>query len=93
MSEHIALEPDITKIVIHYNDGTEEVISKGFVANIDDLPEGADGEAVANIKMVGMGGRDLYLLVESVLLLADKFGFFNRIKEAVNDEITETDIR
>ncbi len=43
--------------------------------------------------MVGMGGRDLYLLVEAVLAFANKIGLFDRMKEAKEDEITEADIR
>ena len=93
MSEYMAVDSDITKIVVYYDNGTEYVIAKGFVANIEEIEE--DGEPAVKMEthMVGMGGRDLYLLVEAVLAFANKIGLFDRMKEAKEDEITETDIR
>ncbi len=39
MSEHMAVDSDITKIVVYYDNGTEYVIAKGFVANIEETEE------------------------------------------------------
>lgn len=46
-------EKDVKKIVIHYEDGTEKVIDKGFFCNMKE----EDGSAVLEFTMCHVSGR------------------------------------
>ncbi|WP_206458668.1 hypothetical protein [Anaerovorax sp. IOR16] len=62
---------EIKKITVENTDGTIEVISKGLVANYSD---GEDNTVTFN--MVGIGGKDLYAIVMSMVSLGEQMGFF-----------------
>ncbi len=68
---------DIEKIKIEYTDGTEVAFKKGFVAEIVEGNE----DATVTFHMAGMGGKDLFMLVESVVQLGDRLGMFNGLRE------------
>ena len=53
-------EKDVKKIVIHYEDGTEKVIDKGFFCNMKE----EDGSAVLEFTMCHVSGREIELIVE-----------------------------
>ncbi len=67
-------ERSVKNITLTYEDGSTEVIEKGFVAR---FIEHEDGEATASFDLVSMGGKDLYMIVSAMLQLGDKLGFFN----------------
>lgn len=60
------------RIIIEYEDGTIEEIEKGFVARLSENDE----TITANFSLAGVAGKDLKLLVLSVLELAQKLGLF-----------------
>ncbi len=66
-------EKDIEKIKLQFEGGEETEIKKGFVAEI------VEGEEAATVTfhMVGMSGKDLTILVTSVIQLGDRLGMFN----------------
>lgn len=66
-------ERDIEKIKMQFEGGEEAEIKKGFVAEI------IEGEEAATVTfhMVGMGGKDLTLLVTSVIQLGGRLGMFD----------------
>lgn len=57
-------EKDVKKIVIHYEDGTEKVIDKGFFCNMKE----EDGSAVLEFTMCHVSGREIELIVEGCLM-------------------------
>mgnify|MGYP001851668669 CR=1 FL=1 len=65
-------EKDVEKIVIHYEDGTEKVIDKGFFCNM----KGEDGSAVLEFNMCHVPGREIELIIEGCLQLGFKLGIF-----------------
>ena len=70
-------EKDVKKIVIHYEDGTEKVIDKGFFCNMKE----EDGSAVLEFTMCHVSGREIELIVEGCLQLGFKLGMFDDKKE------------
>lgn len=70
-------EKDVKKIVIHYEDGTEKVIDKGFFCNMKE----EDGSAVLEFTMCHVSGREIELIVEGCLQLGFKLGMFDSKKE------------
>lgn len=70
-------EKDVKKIVIHYEDGTEKVIDKGFFCNMKE----EDGSAVLEFTMCHVSGREIELIVEGCLQLGFKLGMFDNKKE------------
>ncbi len=63
-------EKDVKKIVIHYEDGTEKVIDKGFFCNMKE----EDGSAVLDFIMCHVSGREIELIIEGCLQLGFKLG-------------------
>ena len=70
-------EKDIEKIKLQFEDGEETEIKKGFVAEIIEGKEAA----TITFHMAGMGGKDLTLLVSSVIQLGDRIGLFNGMED------------
>lgn len=63
-------------IRIEYEDGQTQEISKGFVAQ---FTENEDDDTVTyTFDMVGMAGKDLEMLVLSVIDLGVKMGLFGK---------------
>lgn len=65
-------EKDVKKIVIHYEDGTEKVIDKGFFCNMKE----EDRSAVLEFNMCHVPGREIKLIIEGCLQLGFKLGIF-----------------
>ena len=63
------------RISIEYEDAPTREISKGFVAQ---FTENDDDSVTAAFDMVGMGGKDLEMLVLSVIELGAKLGLFGK---------------
>ena len=63
------------RIVIEYEDAPVREISKGFVAQ---FTENDDDTVTSTFDMVGMSGKDLEMLVLSVIELGAKLGFFGK---------------
>lgn len=61
-------------IRIEYEDGTTEDITKGFAARYSE----SDGKGTSTFDMVGMSGKDLEMLVFSVIELGAKLGLFGK---------------
>ncbi len=72
---------EVKNIILSYDDGSTEVIEKGFVAR---FIEHEDGEATASFDLVSMGCKDLYVIVSAMLQLGDKLGFFNKKEDDGN---------
>ena len=64
-------EKNVKSIILTYEDGSTEIVYKGLVANYI-------GDTVT-FNMVGMGGMDLAMIVESVLELGDRLGLFDHL--------------
>ena len=58
---------EVKTIVLKLEDGTTETINRGFLASYDEQGE----KGIVTFQMVGMSGRDLAMIVQSVI----KFGF------------------
>ena len=59
-------------IHIEYEDGTVDEVAKGFAARYSEC----DGKGTSTFDLVGMSGRDLKMLVLSVIELGVELGFF-----------------
>lgn len=68
-------EKNIEKIVIHYDNGEENTIHKGFMCDIKEDTE--SGEATLDFTMCHISGRDLEMIVMGCLEL----GMFDGRKE------------
>ncbi len=66
-------EKDIQKIVIHYEDGTEETINKGFIGSVKEN----DGNIDMVFHMCHIPGRNLENIIWGILQLGDKLGMFD----------------
>lgn len=64
------------RIVIEYEDAPTREISKGFVAQFVENED--DDTVTTTFDMVGMSGKDLELLVFSVIELGAKLGLFGK---------------
>lgn len=73
-------ERDIQKIVIHYDDGTEETINKGFIGSMEEK----EGNIEMVFHMCHIPGRDLENIIWGILQLGDKLGMFEN-QEDIND--------
>ncbi len=62
------------RIVIEYEDAPAREIPKGFVAQFTEN----DDTVTSTFDMVGMSGKDLEMLVLSVIELGAKLGFFGK---------------
>lgn len=63
------------RIVIEYEDAPTREIAKGFVAQ---FTENDDDTVTSTFDMVGMSGKDLELLVYSIIELGMKLGLFGK---------------
>lgn len=70
-------EKSLEKIKLQFEGGEETEIKKGFVAEIIEGKEAA----TITFHMAGMGGKDLTLLVLSVIQLGDRLGLFNGMED------------
>ena len=67
---------DCRRIVIEYEDAPAREISKGFVAQFVENDD--DDTITSTFDMVGMSGKDLEMLVFSVIELGAKLGLFGK---------------
>ena len=72
-------EKNIEKIVIHYDNGEENTIHKGFMCDIKEDTE--SGEATLDFTMCHISGRDLEMIVMGCLELGERLGMFDGRKE------------
>ncbi|MEA5084372.1 MAG: hypothetical protein VB018_09480 [Lachnospiraceae bacterium] len=65
-------DKNVAKITLTYEDGTDKVIDKGFVAQFN----GEGDQLTMTFDMAGIKGEDLRLIVVGVMQLGMKLGFF-----------------
>lgn len=70
-------EKDVKKIVIHYDDGTEKTVNKGFFCNMKE----ENGEMVLEFTMCHVAGRELEAIVHGCVELGFKLGMFGEDQE------------
>lgn len=70
-------EKDVEKIVIHYGDGTEKVIDKGFFCNMKE----ENGEMALEFTMCHVAGKELEAIVYGCVELGFKLGMFGKDQE------------
>ena len=70
-------DKDVKKIVIHYEDGTEKVIDKGFFCNMKE----ENGEMTLEFTMCHVSGRELEAIVHGCVELGFKLGMFGKDQE------------
>lgn len=66
-------ERNIQKIVLHYDDGTEETINKGFIGNMEEN----DGNVHVVFGMCHIAGRELENIIWGCIQLGEKLGLFD----------------
>lgn len=69
-------ENRIKKITVEYDNGEKTEITKGFIAGFTDVDE-AEETAKVTFEMCNIAGKDLKMIILSVLNLADKLGMLN----------------
>ena len=77
-------EKSIDKITLHFDDGTERTVNKGFICGF--VKDEIEGTATANMHMVNVSGAELETVVLVVLELGMKLGMFNDKEDAENEE-------
>ena len=70
--ERMNKEREVDKITLHYDDGTEKTVEKGFICNMKE----ENGEAVLEFTMCHVPGREIKLIIEGCLQLGFKLGMF-----------------
>ena len=66
-------EKEIENFVANYEDGSQRTINKGFLCEIQELP---DGECNLHFSMAGVSGQDLKVVVFGCLQLGKELGMF-----------------
>lgn len=66
-------EKTVRKIMVEYEDGSISTIEKGLLARYD---EDGGETATVTFEMVGMAGKDLLMVVFSMMQLGERLGFF-----------------
>lgn len=70
-------EKNVEKIVIHYEDGTEKKIEKGFFCGLKE----EDGAVVLDFTMCHIAGKEISMIVEGCLQLGLKLGMFGESEQ------------
>lgn len=83
MSENA--DKTIKKITLHFDDGSERTINKGFICGF--VQDEIEGTVQSNMHLVNVSGSELETVVLLVLELASKLGMFNGEEDADNEEI------
>lgn len=65
-------ECEVEKITIHYDDGTEKTVEKGFFCNMKE----ENGETVLEFTMCHVAGKELEAIVHGCVQLGFKLGMF-----------------
>ena len=82
MSENT--DKTIKKITLHFDDGSERTINKGFICGF--VQDEIEGTVQSNMHLVNVNGSELETVVLLVLELASKLGMFNGEEDADNEE-------
>lgn len=69
-------DKNIKKITVEYDNGESTEITKGFIAGFSDVNE-AEETVNVTFEMCNIKGKDLEMIILSVLNLADKLGMLN----------------
>lgn len=64
---------------MNYEDGSQEVIEKGFFCDMKELPDGACN---MNFIMTGVSGSDLERIVIGCIQLGERLGMFGKEENA-----------
>lgn len=75
-------EKTIDKITLHYDDGTERTVNKGFICGF--VTDEIEGTTTSNMYMVNVSGAELETVVLLVLELGMKLGMFNETEADSN---------
>lgn len=67
-------EREVDKITIHYDDGEEKTVEKGFFCNMKE----ENGEMVLEFTMCHVAGRELEAIVHGCMELGFKLGMFGK---------------
>lgn len=78
------LNKDIAKIILEREDGTQEIITKGFVADYTVSSDGKEGTVA--VDMCGMGGKDLQMIILSMVELGFKLGIIDPNQDGEEEE-------
>lgn len=69
-------EREVDKITIHYDDGEEKIIEKGFFCNMKE----ENGQMVLEFTMCHVAGIELEAIVQGCVELGFKLGMFGEEK-------------
>ncbi len=75
--ESVNKEREVDKITIHYDDGEEKTVEKGFFCNMKE----ENGETVLEFTMCHVAGIELEAIVYGCVQLGLKLGMFDNRKE------------
>lgn len=64
---------DVEKFTVHYTNGTEKVIEKGFFCKIETV----NGEETLNFIMAHCSGKDLATIIYGCAQLGVELGYFD----------------
>lgn len=69
-------EKNAKRILVEFEDGSTKEITKGFVGSFTD---GDSDTVTSTFDLVGMSGKDLMMMVMSIIQLGDKLGLFKEV--------------
>ena len=67
---------DIKNITVNYDNGEIETLNKGVVVGFDEI-DNEEGTIKVSQRMCDIKGKDLYLIVNAVIALAQKLGMLD----------------
>lgn len=79
----MAKKCEVKTIVLELEDGTTETINRGFLASYDEQGE----EGIVTFQMVGMSGRDLAMIVQSVIEFGFQSGLLPEFPDIEEDDL------
>ena len=77
-------EREIKKITLHFDDGSERTVNKGFICGF--VQDEIEGTATANMHLVNVSGEELQTVVLLVLELGAKMGMFDGLEDAEDEK-------
>lgn len=74
---------NVKRIILEREDGTSEAITRGLIADYSEATDTREGEV--KFDLCGLAGRDIGMIVMSMLELGAKLGMFSDTEQKEDD--------
>lgn len=74
---------NVKRIILEREDGTTEVITRGLIADYSESSDNTEGEV--KFDLCGLAGRDIGMIIMSMLDLGARLGMFDNTEQKEGD--------